>query len=113
MSLTINIIIITNRYSHVTDFEQKILASALNVDAAHAHVEFSWHNTTFGFTPGPGTWHGQWSLPTLDGHAVDVDPPFVYSSPHLNAALNSDVVTTSYGNYTLVYNFSDDTITRG
>ena len=55
MSLTINIIIInTNRYSHVTDFEQKILASALNVDAAHAHVEFSWHNTTFGFTPGPG-----------------------------------------------------------
>jgi hypothetical protein len=46
------------------------------------------------------------------GKPIDIDPPFVYSSPHMNALLGSDVVTASYGNYELQYDFSDDTITR-
>ena len=63
-------------------------------------------------TIGPSTWKGEWTLPTLNGKAVDIDPDFVYKSPHLNAALNSDVVTATFGNYSLAYNFGDDTISR-
>ena len=61
---------------------------------------------------GPSTWKGQWTLPTLNGKPIDIDPPFVYQSPHLNAKLNSNVVTATYANYSLAYNFTDDTITR-
>jgi hypothetical protein len=43
---------------------------------------------------------------------IDIDPPFMYSSPHMNAGLKSDVVVASYGKYGLKYDFSDDTITR-
>ena len=100
-------------YANVDEFVQQVVGSKLDVDAAHTHVEFSWHGRKLGFTPGPGTWHGHWTLPTLEGRSVDVDPDFVYSSPHLNAALDSEVVTTRYGNYSLIYNFTDDTITRG
>ena len=91
-----------------------IIASAtISTDATHSHVGLEWKGRVFGFTPGPGTWKGEWTLPTLDGKPVDLDPPFVYSSPHLNAAVGSEVVTASYGtNYTLKYDFGDDTITR-
>ena len=71
-----------------------------------------WRSHQFDFTPGPGTWKGTWVLPTVDGKPIDIDPPFVYSSPHMNAELNSDVVTASYGEYKLKYDFGIDTITR-
>ena len=98
-------------YGSAENFTQQILAAPLSVDSTRSHVELSWRGRTFGFTPGPSTWKGQWTLPTLNGEPVDIDPPFVYRSPHLNAALDSRVVTASYATYTQVYNFSDDTIT--
>ena len=54
----------------------------------------------------------RWDLPTIDGKAIDIDPPFMYSSPHMKADLKSDVVVVSYGKYELKYDFSDDSITR-
>ena len=100
-------------YGTVTNFSAQIASATVSTDATHSHVGLEWKGRVFGFTPGPGTWKGEWTLPTLDGKPVDVDPPFVYSSPHLNAAVGSEVVTASYGTtYTLKYNFGDDTITR-
>jgi hypothetical protein len=95
------------------NFTRQVLAAPLAVGANRSHVSFAWHGRAFGFTPGPSTWKGRWTLPTLDGTPVDVDPPFTYNSPHMRAALDSQVVTASYDeDYTLVYNFSDDSITR-
>jgi hypothetical protein len=99
-------------YGTLDNFTEHILSASLTISANKSHVDFSWHGRNFGFTPGPSTWKGRWTLPTLNNQSVDIDPPFVYRSPHLNAALGSAVVTASYGNYTLVYNFTEDTITR-
>lgn len=96
----------------LANFTTQILATTVAVDTAKSSVGFKWHGRDFGFAPGPSTWKGEWTLPTVNGKTVENDPPFMYSSPHLNAALNTDVVTATYGNYTLVYDFSDDTITR-
>ena len=100
-------------YGTMANFTSQVLAAPLVADANHSRVDFSWHGRNFAFTPGPNTWKGQWTLPTLDGKAINIDPPYVYRSPHLNAALDSPIVTASYGNYTLIYNFTDDTIKRG
>ena len=54
-----------------------------------------------------------YQLPTKDGVAVDPNPDFQYSAPHLNADLHARVVTMSYKDYVVLYNFSDDTIKRG
>ena len=99
-------------YGTAENFTKQIVAAPLTVSASNQRVVFVWHGRTFEFTPGPSTWKGEWTLPTLNGRPVEIDPPFVYHSPHLNADLDSDVVTAGYGNYTLVYNFTDDTITR-
>ena len=99
-------------YGTLGNFTQQIKAALLTVDAKHAHVDFVWNGRQYGFTPGPGTWKGKWTLPTMGGTPVNIDPDFVYSSPHLNAAVGADVVTASYGNYSLAYDFTTDTITR-
>ena len=36
----------------VDAFVQRVMGITLDVDPAHAHVEFSWKGHTFGFTPG-------------------------------------------------------------
>lgn len=51
-------------------------------------------------------------LPTIDGKSIDVDPPFLYKSPHMNADVGSDVVMASYEGYGLKYDFGNDRITR-
>ena len=99
-----------SQYGTVENFTSQVEAAALNATAAH--VSFSWRSRTYGFTPGPSTWKGKWDLPTIDGKAIDIDPPFMYSSPHMKADLKSDVVVVSYGKYELKYDFSDDSITR-
>ena len=99
-------------YGTLANFTAQVLATSLVVDANHSRVEFSWHGRSFAFIPGPSTWQGHWTLPTLNGNSMDVDPPYVYRSPHLNAALDSPIVIASYANYTLTYNFTDDTIKR-
>ena len=85
--------------------------SYCTVSADRSSVSFGWRGHKFEFIPGPSTWQGNWSLPTIDGKPIDIDPPFVYSSPHMSAKLDSDVVTASYGDYQLRYDFGDDTIT--
>merc|ERR1712070_752183 len=98
-------------YGTLDNFTKQILAAPLTV-SANKEVVFIWHGHRYEFTPGPSTWKGNWTQPRIDGKPVEIDPPFLYSSPHLNAALDSEVVTASYGTYKLVYNFTDDTITR-
>eukprot|EP00040_Diaphanoeca_grandis_P009732 m.49900 g.49900 ORF g.49900 m.49900 type:complete len:705 (-) comp21159_c1_seq1:362-2476(-) len=99
-------------YGTIDNFTQYITSAKLDVNANQTHVDFVWREKTFGFTPGPSTWKGLWALPTIDAHPIDIDPPYMYASPHLNAALDSDVVIANYNNYTLSYNFTDDTIIR-
>lgn len=50
---------------------------------------------------------GRFRLPEVDGVAVDNSPPFQYAGPHLQARLNSSVVTATYPGYTLEYRFID------
>lgn len=99
-----------DEYGTLGNFSQQVQAAPLKAD--DEVFEWKWKNRTYDFFPGPSTDIGSWRLPEIDGKAVDVDPPFLYSSPHLNAALESETVTASYKDYTLVYNFTDDTITR-
>ena len=82
----------------------------------YERVDFAWRDKNYTFFPGTSAWKGQWRLPEINGKPVDNDPPFMYSSPHMNAALGSnglvDVVVARYGvNFVQTYNFSDDTIT--
>jgi hypothetical protein len=102
-------------YDTRANFSSAVLAAPLRVEngTAFRGLTFGWRGRSFGFTAGPSIWKGQWTLPTIDGAAVDIDPDFAYSSPHLNAAVGGEVVTASYKSYSLVYNFSDDTISRG
>jgi hypothetical protein len=99
-----------SEYGSSRNFTSQVASAP--IVAGRSHVSFSWQGRNYGFTPGPSTWKGEWQLPTVNGKPIDIDPPFMYSSPHLNAALNSDVVVASYGGYHLKYDFSDDTITR-
>ena len=99
-------------YGSLQNFSDQIALSKLSVAGDKSHVEYAWQGRRFGFTPGPETWKGTWQLPTIDDKLVDIDPPFVYRSPHLNAELDSEVVTASYGSYVLVYNFTDNTVRR-
>ncbi len=99
-----------SQYGTAQNFTSQIESAPLT--ATSEHVSFDWRNHSYGFSPGPSTWKGQWTLPTIDGKTIDIDPPFMYSSPHMNAGLNSDHVVVSYGSYELKYDFSDDTITR-
>ena len=94
------------------EFAAQVEKAPLTVSADRSRVSFGWRGHTFEFIPGPSTWQGNWSLPTIDGKPIDIDPPFVYSSPHMSAQLDSDVVTAGYGDYRLRYDFGDDTITR-
>jgi hypothetical protein len=99
-------------YGTVQNFTEQVEAAPFSA-VERSRVSFGpWRGRTYGFTPGPSTMKGNWSLPTIDGKPIDIDPPFVYNSPHLNARLNSDVVVASYGKYELKYDFSDDSITR-
>lgn len=102
-------------YDTRANFSSAVLAAPLRVEngTAFRGLTFGWRGRSFGFTVGPSIWKGQWTLPTIDGVAVDIDPDFAYRSPHLNAAVGGEVVTASYKSYSLVYNFSDDTISRG
>ena len=100
-----------SEYGTVQNFTSQVEAAPLTA-VERSHVSFGWRGRSYGFTPGPSTWKGNWSLPTIDGEAIDIDPPFMYSSPHLNAGLESDVVVATYGTYELKYDFGDDTITR-
>ena len=100
-----------SQYGTAQNFTSQV-ESAPFTATGRSHVSFSWRGRSFGFTPGPSTWKGNWSLPTIGGKPIDIDPPFVYSSPHMSAALGSDVVAASYGKYELRYDFGDDTITR-
>ena len=54
-----------------------------------------------------------YQLPTVNGVAIDVGPSYVYRGPHLNAALGARVVTASYEDYVLEYDFEHDVIRRG
>ena len=100
-----------SEYGTVENFTSQVEAAPFTA-VARSRVSFGWRGRNYGFTPGPRTWKGKWSLPTIGGKPIDIDPPFMYSSPHLNAGLQSDVVVASYGKYQLKYDFSDDTITR-
>merc|ERR1739848_277565 len=84
-------------------FAAQVEKAPLTVSADRSSVSFGWRGHTFEFIPGPSTWQGNWSLPTIDGKPIDIDPPFVYSSPHMSAKLDSDVVTAGYGDYQLRY----------
>jgi len=97
-------------YGTLENFTQQVADSTLTVDSGRTRIHFSWNKRTFEFTPGPSTWKGNWTLPSLDGQPVDIDPPFMYRSPHLNAELNSDVVEATYDTYKLIYNFSDNSV---
>ncbi len=99
-----------SQYGTVKNFTSQVESATLTATAER--VSFDWRSHSYGFSPGPSTWKGKWSLPSIDGKAIDIDPPFMYSSPHMNAGLKSDVVVVSYGDYKLRYDFSDDTITR-
>jgi len=100
------------RYGTMRNFTRLIASSSMSVNSNRTEVEFVWRKHHFQFTPGPSTWKGLWTLPAVDGQAIDIDPPFVYRSPHLNAELNSDVVRATYDTYNIVYNFSDNSITE-
>ena len=100
-----------SQYGTAQNFTSQV-ESAPFTATGRSHVSFSWRGRSYGFTPGPSTWKGNWSLPTIVGKPIDIDPPFVYSSPHMSAALGSEVVAASYGKYELRYDFGDDTITR-
>lgn len=98
-------------YGDLDNFTHHVMTAPLTADAQHTEVSFLWRERSFVFYPGPGTWKGVWKLPTVDGVPVKVERPYIYQSPHLNA-VNTEVVTTTYDTYQLVYNFSDDSITR-
>eukprot|EP01052_Picozoa_sp_SAG31_P003698 SAG31_NODE_145_length_22612_cov_5.938169_17_plen_226_part_00 len=100
-----------SEYGTMDNFTSQVEAAPLTA-VERSHVNFEWRGRSYGFTPGPSTWKGNWSLPTINGEPIDIDPPFMYNSPHLNAALHSEVVVASYGNYELKYDFGNDTITR-
>ena len=102
-----------SQYGTAENFTSAVESAPFSVAASGSRdVNFEWGGRSYGFTPGPSTWKGNWSLPTVNGKPIDIDPPFMYSSPHMQAGLRSDVVTASYGGYKLRYDFGDDTITR-
>ena len=101
-----------SQYGTVQNFTLQVESAPFAVTVERSRVTFDWRGRSYSFTPGPSTWKGNWTLPTINGKPIDIDPPFVYSSPHMNAGLMSDVVVASYGKYQLKYDFSDDTITR-
>ena len=74
-------------------------------------VTLEWKNHTYTFFVNNVT--NAYQLPTKNGVAVDPNPGFQYSAPHLNAGLGTHVVTMRYKDYVVHYNFSDDTIKRG
>ena len=101
-------------------FANAVLAAPLVVANATGpvptSVTFGWQTHTYEFFPNPSkrgsSTPNRYRLPTVDGVAIDVSPPFAYSGPHLNAALGSDTVELKYNDYVLEYNFSDDSIKR-
>jgi hypothetical protein len=64
-------------YGTAANFSKSIQTITVHVDAA-GQVLTQWRGRTLEFTPGPSTWKGEWTLPTVDGVAVDIDPPFLY-----------------------------------
>lgn len=101
-----------SEYATVENFSRAVLAATLEVNALAKTLTFGWKGRSFGFTAGPSAWKGKWTLPTVDGVPVDIDPPFIYSSPHMSTQIGSEVVTAQYRDYSLLYNFTDDTIRR-
>ena len=100
------------------EFANAVLEAPLTVTnqtgAVPSWVLFEWRGHKYEFFPKNGTKGNQnnYTLPQIDGRAIDVSPNFDYSGPHLNAALGSHLVEVKYGNYVLEYDFSDDSVRR-
>ena len=101
-------------YGSFANFSSAVCAAKLDTNSAHqgGHVALTWKGHGFRFTTNNQT--GKYVLPAKDGKPVDISPPWQYKGPHLNAALLSDVVTLSYKDYVLEYQFVDgrDAIVR-
>jgi hypothetical protein len=63
-------------------------------------------------SPNVSTAAAAYQLPTVNRVPINVAPAYVYRGPHLNAALGARVVTASYGDYVLDYDFEHDAIRR-
>jgi len=101
-----------NDYVTAENFTAAVLAAPLTLTgtppACVKEVSFTFRDHIYKFFPNNVTGHYQ--LPTLDGIPVDPDPPFAYSSPHLNAEFNATRITTSYEDYHLHYDFATNGI---
>jgi hypothetical protein len=88
----------------------------------HGSVSLDWQGQRISFFPSNGDGlpgnkfcrppHCEVRLPEIDGMVVDVTPGKVYDGPHLSSEVGSNRVTTKYDDdYSVVYDFSTDTIT--
>jgi len=50
------------------------------------------------------------TLPRINGKAIDVDPPYAYRSPYLLSKVGSDVVTVKYGSRKWEYHFGKNEV---
>jgi hypothetical protein len=58
-----------SEYGTVQNFTSQVEAAPFTA-VKRSHVSFRWRGRSYGFTPGPSTWKGNWSLPTIDGTPV-------------------------------------------
>ena len=102
----------SRRYPNSEHFIDAVLAAPLRLTGATPagfnEVSFAFGGHRYHFFPNNIT--GQYRLPTLDGKAVQPDPPFAYSGPHLNAAFNATVIHAQYESYALRYDFGANQI---
>ena len=100
-------------YKTAENFTASVIAAPLTLTGTPPAVQelsFVFQARTYQFFPNNIT--GKYKLPTLDGTPVDPDPPFAYSSPHLNAQFNATLIHTTYDDYALDYDFATDQIIR-
>ena len=72
-------------------------------------LSITWQGAHFCFhaNDGGGSTFQLPSVTGCHGKEIEVDPPYQYSGPHLNANVSADTVTLSYGAYVLDYVFAD------
>ena len=111
------IIVQTGRAQDYGSFE-KFQAAILNAPLTHENNKVEYHGPNsakiefFPMTPARLQAGEAYTLPTVNGKTIDLNPEYGYYSPYMQRKEGSDIITLIYGDRKWEYHFKNSTVTE-